>query len=254
MPLHTDRTAKMKLTYGQRFPKDLQEHSAKTDNKFLNDNLHTIEEMECREKGITDGFKEYQNKYYDRSGILNHDLYFTHNGKIIPKVSGAQPLNIMNAGFVGSLALRTEGTEFISNTGAGGLTNYGANSIWASLCASVTNGGWYDQIAISSTNSTGNIALACYDDSSTTPNNLLASEAGNAANSAYTYRAVTEFQINSTVAWLACNMSSSSYTSNYQGSGTAYYKTGQTYVTIANPFPASPTFDGAEQQMKCGHT
>ena len=89
MPKHTDNTVKIKRSFSQGMPKSLKEYSDKVDNKFLNDNLHTIEEMEYRKKGVTNDFKNYQHKYYDESGILNHDLYFEHEGTTYPKLHGA---------------------------------------------------------------------------------------------------------------------------------------------------------------------
>lgn len=252
MPLHTDKTTGMKLTYGQRFPKDLEEYSAKIDNKFLNDNLHTIEEMEHREKGITDGFKEYQTKYYDQSGILNHDLYFTHENKIYPKVSGASPMIMRPARFT----VREAGTEFETSPGSTGATGIPVDYLWCSLGSTGTDGGWYDRIACSDGNSLGNKALACYqaDGASSIPATLVASEGGNAADSAYTWRTVTEFQINGATSWLALNTDSTSYNFNYTTGGSVNYKSSQTYVTFPVPYGAASGTDTAEAQMKCGHT
>ena len=259
MPIHTDNTVKIKCSFSQGMPKNLKEYSDKVDNKFLNDNLHTIEEMEYRKKGITNDFKNYQHKYYDESGILNHDLYFEHDNKIYAKVSGGQGFSIKNVGFTNKYQTAevppVNGAEFVSNTGITGSTNFGTNVIWANLSSTGTLNGYYDQIAINCTNSTGNVAVGCYlDNGASSPSTLLANNSGNAANSAYTYRSVTEFQITTSSCWLTFNTDSSSFNARYQTSGSAKYKSGQTYVTFANPFPASPTSDTAEAEMKCKHS
>ncbi len=168
MPMHTDNTAKVKRSYSQNFPKNLMDYSAKVDNKFLNDNLHTIEEMEYRKKGITDGFRNYQNKHYGNREILNHDLYFTHEGKTYPKVSGAALMGIKNIGFIGSLDVKVNG----ANLTAGGTalhTNL-ASYIYAGRLSSGTIGEYYNQISVNVfATGSGSINLAVYDDDGASP-------------------------------------------------------------------------------------
>lgn len=196
MPIHTDETAKMKRSYSQGLPKNIMDYSQKIDNEFLNNNLHTIEEMEYRKKGITNDFKNYQNKYYDDSGILNHDLYFNHDGKIYPKVSGASPF-IMNPSRFGAqngITLATNATDDVAaNT---------ANELVASRLETLgTVGHLYDQVAVSVATASGNYHVGSYDGSDTVPNNRDSTTGSITVTADYALKSVTEFALSTTRNW-----------------------------------------------------
>lgn len=217
MPLHTDTTADIPYPFSQGLPKNVMEISNKIDNKFLNDNLHTIEEMEYRKKGITNDFKNYQKKYYDESGILNHDLYFEHEGKIYPKVRGASffsqnSLSFSNA----SLNRTTGGTEVFTTTTEISTLSVGLNNdrLGASVFAGTpTNGAAYNQIALHNETfaHTANYRLGVADDNSA-PNNIYSgSDTGSIAiptTAQYTYKPMTSaITLTQSTAWAVWNVS-----------------------------------------------
>ncbi len=256
MPIHTDKTAKIPKPQYSQFPKSLDDFSTKVDNKFLNDNLHTIEEMEYRKKGITDGFRNYQNKYYDKKEILNHDLYFTHEGKTYPRVSGSAGMNIKNVGFLGSLKLpAVNGQELESNAGASTYTGNSAGGIYA--CRTDASGDvtdLYDRLAMSDQNSLGNQRLASYSDSgSTTPDVIYAETGSNALDSAYTWRSVTEFGLTTALTWIAMQVDNSggtAYPYYTAGAGITYAKSQVMGAFTTTGFGSS----SPDYLMKMGHT
>ena len=248
MPVHTDRTAKIKHTQYKRFPKSLFQESIKIDNKFLNDNLHTIEEMEYRKKGITNNFKNYQNKYYDESGILNHDLYFKHEGTIYPKLHGA-------CGFIIDpyRAVVRNGAELTS----GSTTSIPANLTAYIYCSKLSIGiigQYYDRVAHNVFTAAGNIRMAVYQDNGGSPSipNTLYQQTSSAATTAdFTYRLLTEFALTTSQNWTAFQTDSSTtaiYERNAANMGG--YKAQAYGVFTSNGF----TVGGDEWNTKVGHS
>ena len=203
MPIHTDTSVKIKCSFSQGMPKNLKEYSDKVDNKFLNDNLHTIEEMEYRKKGITNDFKNYQHKYYDESGILNHDLYFEHEGTTYPKLHGAcgfiiDPY-IMKPAVVNGADLTTEASNLSGNNLAG--------YIYAGLLSTGVIGHLYDRIAFRRELGTasGQLRYCSYDSQSSVATNKMCDTGlfNSPANSSYVLQSVTEFALTTTENWTA---------------------------------------------------
>ena len=248
MPLHTDISLKVKRTYSQGLPKNVNDYSQKINNEFLNNNLHVIEEMEYRQKGITNRFKNYQNKYYEDSGILNHDLYFKDEDKIYPKVSGAQPLNIMNTGFLGSLiSVDPNGTEIETNAGGNGGINYGASYLEINRFPNTGSvGKLYDQIAINSNAATGNWHVGVWNDLSSLPSDLLATTGAVARNSTYAMQSVTEFALDTTQNWIGAVMDSNNDIEGAAGSTADRQDKVYTYGALPDPagtgYTAAATF------------
>lgn len=203
MPIHTDTSVKIKCSFSQGMPKNLKEYSDKVDNKFLNNNLHTIEEMEYRKKGITNDFKNYQHKYYDESGILNHDLYFEHEGTTYPKLHGAcgfiiNPY-IMKPATLNGADLTTEA----SNTSGNNLNGY----IYAGLLSTGVIGHLYDRIAFRRELGTasGQLRYGSYDSQSSVATNKMCDTGlfNSPANSSYVLQSVTEYALTTTENWTA---------------------------------------------------
>lgn len=258
MPKHTDNTMRVKGVYSQGLPKNLQEYSTKINNKFLNDNLHIIEEMEYRRKGITDDFKNYQNKYYDESGILNHDLYFKHDDKIYAKISGGSYFNQNMLSFShASVNRAVNGAELSSgadeiNNGTGSSGEIQANK---AISLGII-GKLYDRIALSVTNSSGNIHEGVYDDS-TGPNVLLADTGSIAcpASSSYAFQSVTEFSLTTTQIWLALEADNTTITFRAANNSIANSRKvhNQSYGALSNPFGSIAFTDGYSGVMKTSH-
>ena len=256
MPIHTDKIGSIPMTSYQPLPKNLKEYSNKVDNKFLNDNLHTIEEMEHRVKGSTNGFRNYQNKYYDESGILNHDLYFKHEDKIIPKVSGAQPMIMNPFRFAG----KVNGPDLITNSGETGTWNIGAggyNILTSKLDTVGTINDYYDRVAIRINVAAGNIRLTAYTDSGGVPSARYVADTGSLGMAAdYGWESLTEFQLTTTANWIAYSTNAANHTVHYQNNGTnrTKYSDGRTYTVLPNPISGGLNDHNYSIQMKLGHT
>ena len=257
MPIHTDNTVKIKCSFSQGMPKNLKEYSDKVDNKFLNDNLHTIEEMEYRKKGITNDFKNYQHKYYDESGILNHDLYFEHDNKIYAKVSGGQGFSIKNVGFTNKYQTAevvppVNGSQIETGTSIG-QGNFGMNRIELfPLPNTGVIGTLYNRIALNEAGSSGNRRIACY--SGSTPTELLGESASFAHETSYTFQSVTEFSLLATQNWVSTLADSNN---NYRYfTGASGIRKHKVFTFGAYPNPAGTGYaDGTESvQLKIAHS
>lgn len=255
MPLHHDRGAKIKNSYSQGFPKDLMEFSSKVDNKFLNDNLHTIEEMEYRQKGITDDFKNYQNKYYDDRVILNHDLYFKHENKVYARVSGAQPLNIMNTGFIGSLNNQVNGADLFTDQTGSDQSGFGGY-VYIGWLDAGTIGEFYDQSAVSYISGVaGNYRHGVYDQQSSVPTNLMADSGSLTVQTGYTFEPFTEFALTVSQNYQAFQVDNNTVQYNRRLYGTAHnaYDT-QAYGTFPDPSGYDVTNYTVNIVGKIGHS
>ena len=250
MPIHTDNTVKIKCSFSQGMPKNLKEYSDKVDNKFLNDNLHTIEEMEYRKKGITNDFKNYQHKYYDESGILNHDLYFEHDNKIYAKVSGGQGFSIKNVGFTNKYqtaeVIHVNGAQLTTVDTVNNTNIAEVSYILASqLTTSGTVGHYYDRITMNVTGTpTGNVRMALYDNFASSPKNLVVESSSSAAVTSANVLSITESALTTTSSWLAFQ-ASGSFVNNTSStappvSGNRYYFS-QAYGVFTNPFSGNTT-------------
>ena len=257
MPIHTDTSVKIKCSFSQGMPKNLKEYSDKVDNKFLNNNLHTIEEMEYRKKGITNDFKNYQHKYYDESGILNHDLYFEHDNKIYAKVSGCQGFSIKNVGFTNKYQTAevvppVNGAQIETGTSIG-QGNFGMNRIELfPLPNTGVIGTLYNRIALNEAGSAGNRRIACY--SGSTPTELLGESASFAHETSYTFQSVTEFSLLATQNWVSALADTNN---NYRYfSGASGIRKHKVFTFGAYPNPAGTGYtDGLESaQMKIAHS
>jgi len=252
MPLHTDKTVKIKRSFSQDMPKNLMDYSEKIDNEFLNNNLHMIEEMEYRKKGITNDFKNYQNKYYNESGILNHDLYFKHENKIYSKVSGSGVLiNPYAFGIpqVNGAVLTTDQTV----TDQSGFASY----IYIGKLTNGVIGEYYDQSAVSRNGgtTTGNFRHGVYRESGGVPTALITDSGSIAVVSGYTYVSFTEVALVSVINYHAFQVDSNSpvFDRRLYGSAVNGYDT-QGYGTFPNP----STYDAINYTgnivAKIGHT
>lgn len=114
-------------------------------------------------------------------------------------------------------------------------------------------GEYYDQIAVSSDNTTGNIRLGTYDESATKPANLLADTGSIPMTADYAYKSVTEFALTTVNVWLAFNKSAASNLERKSTTGTTYYKN-TAYAALPNPFPAEDGSVTSVQRMKLGHS
>ena len=228
MPIHTDNMAKIKCPFSQGMPKNLMEHSKKIDNEFLNSNQAIIEEVNHRDSKhwIPKWLKQYQNKTYGNSGILNHDNFYVidPNSRLcIPQIRGGTFLNQNMMSFSNaSLNRAVNGAtlERVNN----GADNNNINTIICTSLPTGTTGNLYDQFTIKTGTTgggSGNIRLGLYNSIATVPTNL-ARESGSIAapaNNDYTPQSVTEFGLPTDDTWFAHNQNNASW--NYRDAGGA---------------------------------
>ena len=270
MPKHTLNSVKIKGSYSQGMPKNLMEYSEKIDNKFLNDNLHIIEEMEYRQKGVTNDFKEYQNKIYGNSEILNHDNFFKaklHDSFFkyqdeygMPKnTQYMRGINIQNVGFLGRLTSKVYGADMVTNLGESGTSAIGGGPYTVIACKVKTTGvvnQFYDRVAINVSVASGNLRLCAYKDNAGSPDARYVTDTGSFAAAAdYAWRSLTEFSLTTAANWLAFSQSAASVTYGYenQASGNTKYLAG-TFGQLADPIAAGLTNSATVIQMKLGHS
>jgi len=259
MPLHTDKTFSVKRQFSQGMPKNLKEYSEKIDNEFLNNNLAIIEEINHRDSKhwIPRWFREYQNNYFKESGILKHDGFFNNfkNELLYGHKNNILATHSLFGIIASSKQSQVNGATL--NTPANDTHGSGFNTL---ITAQKTTNGivdqWYDRIAVNCFNSTGNVRVGCYNDSGALPNTLYAESGSNAADSAYTWRTVTEFQLTSVATW-ASFMCDNASTDVYFRSGLALtevkWDTGASYGAFPSPFNNdAQNSQGVEQ--KVGHT
>jgi hypothetical protein len=257
LPLISNVSVKVKSNFSQSLPKNLKQYCDKVNNQFLNDNLHIIEEMEYRKKGITASFKDYQNRYYKKSEALDHDMYFKHEGKIISKVKGSCGM-LVNSFILFSPPV--SGGELVSGGNANHQTNWGGGYIWAQYTNSlgtVTN--LYDQIALNIYSGSGSYQMAVYSDTSLLPIDLLANTGTLAGTSGFTYKPVTEFSLTTAGVWLAMQMQSSSGLNIYWENVWGDYdhqqaKYPNTFGNWNDPFGTPASSSNQPINMKVGHS
>lgn len=259
MPIHTENTAKIKRLYSQGMPKNLMEYSNKVDNKFLNNNLHIIEEMESRKKGITDDFKNYQNKYYDESGILNHDLYFEHDNKIYSKISGGSFFNqsFLSTSFASlNRSSKVLGAEVETDGTTSTPNNSTANFIDIGKCSNFVVNTWYDQTKFHINVAAGNVRTCLYLDSSNTPDVLGGESASLTAVANYTtIYPIGECQILTTTGWIGHNCNSDALRWRYwAGGGTYRHYATSTYGAFPNPLTGDSPAADSSNVMKASHS
>lgn len=255
MPIHTETSAKIKRSYSQGLPKNLMEYSAFVDNHFLNDNLAIIEEMNHRnpKHPIPKWFRDYQIKHFAKFGILKGDNFFK---KIFPtEYRHHATLSFVNVGYLARVGnSKVFGATLETTTSTVGNTNVTANYI---VIASVTGtaGQYYDQIALSCFNSTGNLKLGVYRDDGINPTTKDAETSSFAADSAYTLKTVTEFALASNKTWLALITDNSNFRYNFNSSTIHYYHNEGSYTLPSTSSPLSSySSESFLQRQKLAHS
>ena len=256
MPQIDENRVGVKRSFSQGMPKNLMDYCAVVDNKYLNNNLAIIEEIQYRDSKhpIPKWFRLYQKHNFEKYGILNHDNFFnarlndgwrkhlSPNLTEIREVGFFQYANMTT--FSNPQLNRTtqvNGTEIETDGATDNAGNNSADFLEAGTSSSFTNGAYYDQMKFYIGAAAGNLRLALYSDSVTSPNTLLSESASLTPSADYTTNySITEVQINATTAWLAHNQSSSGLTWHYwSSSGNRGWKT-QAFGAM----PASFTEDG----------
>lgn len=255
MPLHTPTTAKIPHTYGQ-LPKNLMDYSAKVDNKFLNNYQHFIEECKARNKEnhFIKSFQFYQLDKYDKYGILSKDGFYSTAKRIITSKHRGVWGNLPS--FFIMFPGKVNGADLETNQTTGNLGNFGGNIVRAFKLPSGTVGEYYDRVAVSALNSNGNLTLAIYDDSSGDPVNRMGLTSSNAADSAYTWRSVTEFALTTAVnhaAYIASNGTFQCQSTTGPSDSQDGHITGG-YGDPADPFGSIDFSNTDQARMKIGHS
>ena len=270
MPLHTDKTAKIKRTQYQRFPKSLMEESIKVNNKFLNNNLAIIEEINYKDSKhwIPKAFQEYQNNIYKDKEILNHDNFFKaklHDSFFKYQDEYGMPKNthymkgnsIQNVGFLGSLTSKALGATL--ETGDTSVYSTFASHWYATGVTGAVANTFYDQVALNIFNkSTSTLyRMAVYSNSSSLPDTLYNQTASTTyPTSGYTFiPLIAEIEITQTVLWIAqqTNGGGNAYMKTDTGTYREAYYASQAYNTFTSPWTNAGREDSL-WNVKIAHT
>ena len=256
MPLHSEECVKIPHTFG-KLPKNLLEYSAKVNAKFLDNHLCEIEDVKhfFPEHDLPKWLKNYQRKQYLKSGMLNHDGFFTHdpeNGLLMPKNTHFILTNMNTTAYKGGII---GGPDLLSADPNDGNNNLADGTLWANKLTLGTIGLLYDQIAANIHTSSGNVRMGFYDDSSIEANNLMAETASTATPSANftTELSLTETALVTTLNWAALEFDNGTARCKAKNvSVEARLKT-FTYGVLPDPY-ASTTTNNFPLNMRLSHT
>jgi len=258
MPFHTDNTAIIPYTF-KSLPKKLMEESHKTDNKFLNNHLSEIEEAVDKKLMGKTSFVNQQIKYHGKSGVLNHDNFFHCDLATGTPISND---NFHHSNFVinpyTSESGCSGGDDLEMFSGSGSYGNFGGDYLFIQR-SSDTNGTvdeCYDQIAVKSDNTSGNVRLGVYDDDGSDPDELYASTGSISLYSDYSFKPITEFTLTTVKTWLAFVKSEASNMFQESSTSASAEVRTETFSYATLPDPAEWTDDEVTdlRQMKIGHS
>ena len=198
MPLFSKTVAKVKRSYSQGMPKNFKEYGDEVNEKFLDNNLATVEDFSLKypNNELTQWFKEYQKRYFNSVLLKDSFLKIDEDGNF-GTVRNYRGTSIQNVGFIGSLTSKIFGAELLTSASSSTDDAIGLTQLLAyKMATNGTVGEWYNQVAIKrgTTGSGGNFIGAIYSDSgSTAPNILLGTTASTAYGStnSYTYTNLT---------------------------------------------------------------
>ena len=235
LPIITNESLKVKQSYSQGMPKNIMDHSIKINNKFLNDNLHTIEEINHRDNKniLSNWFKYYQNNIF--SDELKHDLFFTYEGKIYPKVSGGSYFNNNSLSFSNASLNRKVFGSTLTVGGTG--SDVGISGTIFAGKATGTIGDYYDRSGVNiAVDSTGNIRTGAYQDSSDPADMILYQQSADTATSGTGFNdlALTEFALLTTSVWICMQVSTDTDTISRGGTTDRRVKN-QSYGAFPDP-------------------
>jgi len=258
MPLHTDNKSTIPYTF-KGLPKNLMDESHKVDNKFLNNHLGEIEEAVDKKLINKNTFVHQQIKYHEKSGILNHDNFFHCDLATGTPISydNFQHLSYLVNPYMVSEAACIAGADLETYSTGGGWGNRAAESI-ENIRTDATDGvigECYDQIAVQSNQSSGNMYMGSYDDTgSTTPNDLYTQTASIPITQDYAFKSLTEFELTTVKTWIAYVKSSAG---QFREKSDASYdnsvRSGYGYLALPDPY-GSGVLGTEIIKMKIGHS
>ena len=260
MPFHSDNIVSIPRTY-KSFPKKVMDESHNVNNKFLNNHLGEIEEAVHKKLMDKTSFIHQQKKYHEKSGILNHDNFFhcdLATGTPISNDNFRHSPYLINPYMV-SPAACTGGADLETYGAVGGYGNTSA-AYFVLARSDATDGTvdqCYDQVAIDSNNTTGNIRMGAYADTSGDPDIMYAETASIPQMSDYSWQALTEFTLTSVQTWLAFQKDEDSQMREYEQ--TDFQSWHRSYTYGAFPAPAGGGYienmtNAALRRQKIGHT
>jgi len=261
MPFHSNNKVMIPSTY-KNFPKKAMEESHKVDNKFLNNHLGEIEEAVHKKLMDKTSFIQQQKKYHEKSGILNHDNFFHCDLATGTPISYdnfkhqsylVNPYMVVEGACTGGADLETFGA-----VGGYGNTSAAYFVIVRTPATNGTIGECYDQVAVDANNTTGNIRMGAYDDSSNDPNVMYAETGSVSLVDDYSWTPITEFTLTSVRTWIGYQKDEDS--TMREGEATSYEKWHKSYTYGSFPDPAGggyiecTTSVCAINRLKLGHS
>jgi len=257
MPFHTAKTSTIPYTY-KSLPKNIMVESHKADNKFLNNHLCEIEEAVDKKLIDKTSFINQQVKYHEKSGILNHDNFFHCDLATGTPISydNFQHFSFLVNPYMVSPAGCTQGADLETFSSTPNWQNRGNNAI-EMMRTDDTDGviaQCYDQIAVQSNQSSGNIYMGVYDDSgATVPDNLYTQTGSLSINVDYAFKSLTEFELTTVKTWFAYVKDTSGQFNEGELFPFTHFVKVYSYAPL--PDPAEPVGSyGSVVAMKIGHS
>ena len=253
MSLHSENYAKVPYSFSQKMPKSLMDLSHKNQNKFLNNHLAEIEEAHhCKilSPKILNWFLRQNRKYHFESGILNHDGFFKKH----PATYHKPGMDISDVAFLASLNVSANGVDLEGGNSDNHGTVFGNSIEITRVSTAGVIGAKYDRLAVNIFNAVGNERLACYDEDTALPDNLLAEVGSTASANGFNWRTVTEYELTTTGVWVGGQYSSGSNDTFYgliRAAENKYHN--QAFGAFPDPF-GSIDGNNVERNYKCGHS
>ncbi len=252
MPNHSKKVTSIPITMDQRFPKNLTDFSNSVNNKFLNKKLSDIEEADYKDllpNKLKNWFANQQHRYHEKSGVFNHDGWVQKLKSLVP------PDHVMACGFLINpfrFSAPVNGADLTSGNADTTDSGY-QGAIWSYALSTGTVGHLYDQIALSVTTSALLERLACYNDGSGSPNNLMGETASHSSATGFNFNSMTEFALDTAQNYCAYQIQAGAIINVTTSASFDRFSEAFTFGAFPDPSAESPGTSSAAY-MKMGHT
>jgi len=241
LPFFSKKTVSMKADHGQ-LPKNVRNHTIKLNEKFLDNNLHTIDEIKHRNKNnnFVKRFDNYQSRFFN-----------------IAPVSCTDTASMLINSYMFAAAACTGISEVNSATSGTGDQAENDQIIFNQMTSDVTVDNCFNQAAVKrGTGTGGNLRIGVYDESSSAPNDLLVQTASLSmpGASSYTFQSLDETEATTVRLWLAFMQTSTTpkILRQQTSGGSLYFRNSYTYGSL--PASAGASSSGNPFVTKIGHS
>lgn len=242
LPFFGKKTVSMKSEHG-KLPKNVRNHTIKLNEKFLDNNLHTIDEIKHRNKNnnFVKRFDNYQSRFFN----------------IAPVSCTSTASEMVINPYIMTPAACTGISEVNSATSGTGDQAENDQIIFNQMTSDVTVDNCFNQAAVKrGTGTGGNLRIGVYDEDSSAPNDLLVQTASLSmpAASSYTFQSLDETEATTVRLWLAFMQSTTTpkILRQQTAGGSLYFRNSYTFGSL--PPDAGASSSGNPFVTKIGHS